>query len=327
MILIPSNWVCAVNMLRRDTPRYRLRLAHLSLLALMCTPFASQAQPAVMGQVQSAVQAGSQLPQSGQFQALADATQQELSGLDDRGLGALVRQGLLPLESALKQLPGANQLWLTMPLLDDDASRQQIAQEARLLIAQLRHWQSGTGLNADSLISGEGTERARLDGAMDPVESLARQSRLIASRLFSAAHNGQERLPRGVQSLLDYTSQRIDQFTADHALDTGPVMALVTSMQEQIASLANANPAEWAQISASLHQHSLQLENVAALQDSRSMQLALRHLRSKLPSTETGLNWRYELDRALSMLAEQGWVDLPTMNALLADWELLAEAH
>lgn len=321
------HWVCTVNMLCRNTPRSRLRLAKLSLLALMCTPFVSQAQPAVMGQVQGAVQAGAQLSPHGQLQSVADATQRELSGLDDRGLGALVRQGLLPLESALKQLPAADQLWLNMPLLDDEASRQQIAQEARLLIAQLRHWQSGTGVDEASLVSGEGTERARAASAMDPVESLARQCRLIASRLFSAVHGGHERLPRGIQSLLDYTSQRIEQFTADHALETGPVMALVSSMQEQIASLGEVNPADWARIASSVHQRSLQLENVAALQDSRSMQLALRHLRSKLPSTETGLSWRYELDRALSMLDEQGWVDLPTMNALLADWELLAEAH
>lgn len=289
---------------------------------------AIQAQPALIAPIQSVLQNGAELlPLKEISLPLIDTARTKLSGLDDAGLARLVRQGLLPLEAVLRDLPDAERMWLSMPLSDDLQSQQQIAQEASLLIAQLRYWQSGSAMRQEAIATGTGVERAREEGAMDPVVSIARQVRLIASRLFSAAHGEQERLPKGLDSLLQYTQNRVERFSSDEVLPGGPVTALMDQLAEQMPRIKQMTPAEWPQVASGLHRSALQLENMAKMQDSRTMQAALKQLRSKLPLTETGQAWRYELDRALALLEQQGWGDMVTMNSLLADWELLAEAH
>lgn len=292
----------------------------------------TQAQTGIVAPLQSTLQSGlSHAPLQHPLNALGESLRglsgSELSGLDDVGLAALVNQGLLPLEAALQQLPAAEQLWLSMPLGDDLQSQQRMAQEASLLIAQLRHWQSVPVTQQGVFDLGIGTERARPEGAMDPVVSLARQARLIASRLFTAAHDKQQRIPKGLDSLLTYTQDRLRQFQGEQALAGDPLNALMEQLMQNMQSIDRAEPAQWAGTASSLHQVAVQLENMASVQDSQSMQSVLKRLRSKLPMTETGRAWRYELDRALALLEQQGWVDMATMNSLLADWELLAEAH
>lgn len=331
VLLCPPALDCAVTS-DRKLPRTMafLRSSTMLLIAvpILLSMQAAQAQPMLLAPVQSTISSGlEQLPVGDVSGPLVDVVRGELSSLNDVGLAGLVKQGLLPLEAALRELPAAEQLWLSMPLGNDLQSQQQIAEEASLLIAQLRHWQAAPVAQQRALVSGVGVERARPEGGMDPVVSIARQVRLIASRLFSAAHDAHERIPRGLDSLLAYTQDRVQQFQADQVLVGAPLLDLMESLSQQMQGIDKGSPSGWAALASSLHQGAVQLENMAGMQDSRSMQQAMKRLRSKLPMTETGRAWRAELDRALALLAQQGWVDVATMNSLLADWEMLAEAH